>query len=208
MKESRIIDFVDKLGSKEPTPGGGAAAGVAASMGVGAIVMAMEFSNGKPLEEDEKDLLTNRINELNEIKEIFKDIIDRDATDFEPLSNAYGMPRETDEEKAARTEAIQEGLITASQPPLDLLNNAKKVFDIAEEVLPLIKKGIISDVGVGVQLLRSSILSSSLNVYINASSLKDEETKNKYIKDTEQTLEEYVAKADAIFNEVNKVIGV
>lgn len=208
MKESRIIDFVDKLGSKEPTPGGGAAAGVAASMGVGAIVMAMEFSNGKPLEEDEKDLLTNRINELNEIKEIFKDIIDRDATDFEPLSNAYGMPRATDEEKAARTEAIQEGLITASQPPLDLLNNAKKVFDIAEEVLPLIKKGIISDVGVGVQLLRSSILSSSLNVYINASSLKDEETKNKYIKDTEQTLEEYVAKADAIFNEVNKVIGV
>lgn len=208
MKESRIIDFVDKLGSKEPTPGGGAAAGVAASMGVGAIVMAMEFSNGKPLEEDEKDLLTNRINELNEIKEIFKDIIDRDATDFEPLSNAYGMPRATDEEKAARTEAIQEGLITASQPPLDLLNNAKKVFDIAEEVLPLIKKGIISDVGVGVQLLRSAILSSSLNVYINASSLKDEETKNKYIKDTEQTLEEYVAKADAIFNEVNKVIGV
>lgn len=208
MKESRIIDFVDKLGSKEPTPGGGAAAGVAASMGVGAIVMAMEFSNGKPLEEDEKDLLTNRINELNEIKEIFKDIIDRDATDFEPLSNAYGMPRETDEEKAARTEAIQEGLITASQPPLDLLNNAKKVFDIAEEVLPLIKKGIISDVGVGVQLLRSAILSSSLNVYINASSLKDEETKNKYIKDTEETLEEYVAKADAIFNEVNKVIGV
>ena len=208
MKESRIIDFVDKLGSKEPTPGGGAAAGVAASMGVGAIVMAMECSNGKPLEEDEKDLLTNRINELNEIKEIFKDIIDRDATDFEPLSNAYGMPRETDEEKAARTEAIQEGLVTASQPPLDLLNNAKKVFDIAEEVLPLIKKGIISDVGVGVQLLRSSILSSSLNVYINASSLKDEETKNKYIKDTEETLEEYVAKADAIFNEVNKVIGV
>lgn len=208
MKESRIVDFVDKLGSKEPTPGGGAAAGVAASMGVAAVVMAMEFSNGSKLEENEQELLTNRINELNEIKEVFKEIIDRDATDFEPLSNAYGMARETDEEKAARTEAIQEGLVTASQPPLDLLNNAKRVIDIADEVVPLIKKGIISDVGVGVQLLRSAILSSSLNVYINASSLKDEETKNKYIKDTEETLEEYVAKADAIFNEVNKVIGV
>lgn len=208
MKESRIVDFVDKLGSKEPTPGGGAAAGVAASMGVGAVVMAMEFSNGSKLENDEQDLLTNRINELNEIKEVFKDIIDRDATDFEPLSNAYGMARETDEEKAARTEAIQEGLVTASQPPLDLLNNAKRVIDIADEVVPLIKKGIISDVGVGVQLLRSAILSSSLNVYINASSLKDEETKNKYIKDTEQTLEEYVAKADQIFNKVNQVIGI
>ena len=208
MKESRIVDFVDKLGSKEPTPGGGAAAGVAASMGVAAIVMAMEFSNGSKLEKNEQDLLTNRINELNEIKEIFKDIIDRDATDFEPLSNAYGMARETDEEKAARTEAIQEGLITASQPPIDLLNNAKKVLDIADEIVPLIKKGIISDVGVGVQLLRSAILSSSLNVYINASSLKDEETKNKYIKDTEQTLEEYVAKADQIFNKVNQVIGI
>ncbi|MDO5457429.1 MAG: cyclodeaminase/cyclohydrolase family protein [Atopococcus tabaci] len=208
MKESRIVDFVDKLGSKEPTPGGGAAAGVAASMGVGAVVMAMEFSNGSKLEKDEQDLLTNRINELNEIKEVFKDIIDRDATDFEPLSNAYGMARETDEEKAARTEAIQEGLVTASQPPIDLLNNAEKVIDIAEEVLPLIKKGIISDVGVGVQLIRAAILSSSLNVYINASSLKDEEKKNKYIKDTEQTLEEYVAKADQIFDKVNEVIGV
>lgn len=208
MKESRIVDFVDKLGSKEPTPGGGAAAGVAASMGVAAVVMAMEFSNGSKLEENEQELLTNRINELNEIKEVFKEIIDRDATDFEPLSNAYGMARETDEEKAARTEAIQEGLVTASQPPLDLLNNAKRVIDIADEVVPLIKKGIISDVGVGVQLLRSAILSSSLNVYINASSLKDEETKNKYIKDTEQTLEEYVAKADQIFNKVNQVIGI
>ena len=208
MKESRIVDFVDKLGSKEPTPGGGAAAGVAASMGVAAVVMAMEFSNGSKLEENEQELLTNRINELNEIKEVFKEIIDRDATDFEPLSNAYGMARETDEEKAARTEAIQEGLVTASQPPLDLLNNAKRVIDIADEVVPLIKKGIISDVGVGVQLLRSAILSSSLNVYINASSLKDEEKKNKYIKDTEQTLEEYVAKADQIFDKVNEVIGV
>ena len=78
MKESRIVDFVDKLGSKEPTPGGGAAAGVAASMGVGAVVMAMEFSNGSKLEKDEQDLLTNRINELNEIKEVFKDLLHHD----------------------------------------------------------------------------------------------------------------------------------
>lgn len=206
MKEFRIIDFVDKLGSKEPTPGGGAAAGVAASMGVGAIVMAMEFSNTNALEADAQNLLTDRINELNEIKEIFKEIIDRDATEFKPLSKAYGMPKKTDKEKATRRQAIQEGLVTASQPPLDLLKYSQRVIDIAEEILPHIKKGIISDVGVGVQLIRSAINSSSLNIYINASSIKDTKIQSEYIEGTNKILNEYISKADSVFETVNSVI--
>lgn len=208
MKEYKIVDFVDKLGSKEPTPGGGAAAGVAASLGVGAIVMAMEFSNTDKLDQEAQDLLTKRINDLNEIKEDFKDIIDRDATDFEPLAQAYGMPKSTDEEKEARTEAIQSGLVTASQPPIDLLNGSTTVLDIAEEVIPHIKKGIISDVGVGVQLIRSAMLSSSLNIYINASSIKDLETAKQYKENTDSILDQYVAKSDDLFEKVKEVIGV
>ncbi len=208
MKEFKIVDFVDKLGSKEPTPGGGAAAGVAASMGVGAIVMAMEFSNTDKLEEEGQKVLTEGIDKLNAIKEDFKEIIDRDASDFEPLAKAYGMPKETEEEKAARTEAIQEGLVTASQPPIDLLNGSTEVLDLAEEVIPYIKKGIISDVGVGVQLIRSAMLSSSLNIYINASSIKDEDTASQYKNNTDKILEDYVAKADQLFDKVKEVIGV
>ncbi|WPJ91172.1 cyclodeaminase/cyclohydrolase family protein [Facklamia hominis] len=206
MKELKITEFVNQLASDQPTPGGGAAAGVSASMGIGAILMAMIFSKTKKMSEAEHQYLLDRIEEFESIKLKFLEIIDRDASEFEPLSRAYGMPRETDSEKEARQAAIQEGLVIASQPPLDLIKETEKVLKDFDAILPLIKKMIISDVGVGLQLLRSTLHSSRLNLYINGSSITDEAIKAEYIALADEKIPALSDQIDRYYDQVKDVL--
>jgi len=202
MKDEKILSFIDRLASDDPTPGGGAAAGVTASMGTAAIMMAIRFSNTTKLEEADKDKLSKAVAQLENSKTVFIDLIEKDETGFEPLSNAFKLPKETDEEKAHRRQEIEKGLVTASEAPLELIEEAKKVMDIAENVFPLIKRGIVSDVGVGTQLIRSALNASSLNVYINADMMKNEETKQDYLSTTDELVSTTIGKSDDLFDKI------
>lgn len=207
MKELKVTEFINKLASDEPTPGGGAAAGVTAGLGIGAILMAMYFStSSKKISEDEKQFLENKIEDFEKSKDIFIDIIDRDAIDFGPLSKAYGMSRDTDEEKEARLAAIEEGLKIASKPPIDLLNEVESILDGFEKIIPLIKKMIISDVGVGLQMLRSAVHASSLNLYINGGQLKDQTTKEEYFDMANNKVAKLSAKSDELYAQVKEIL--
>lgn len=206
MKELKVTEFINQLASDAPTPGGGAAAGVTAGLGVGAILMAMIFSKNKKMSEQEHEFLLKKIEDFEKSKQIFIEIIDRDASEFEPLSKAYGMPKATDEEIAARNEAMEEGLKIASRPPIDLLNEVEKILTGFEDVIPLIKKMIISDVGVGLQMLRSAIHASSLNLYINGGQIKDEAVKQEYFDLANNKVADLSAKADALYAQVKEIL--
>ncbi len=201
-----ITEFVNRLASDDPTPGGGAAAAVTGAMGVGALLMAMRFSTNKKMTESENEMLLERIDEFEESKNLFFTLVERDATEFEPLSNAYQLPRATDEEKEERQAAIEEGLVTASQTPIDLLNEAQKVVEGLDGILPLIKKSIISDIGVGLQHLRAALLSSSLNIYINANSMKNSERQKEYIEKADKVLEESIGAIDGYYEEIKDIL--
>jgi len=202
MNDEKILSFIDRLASDEPTPGGGAAAGVTASMGTAAIMMAIRFSNTSKLEKAEQDKLSNAVVQLEESKTIFIDLIEKDEKGFVPLSKAFKLPKETDEEKTYRRQEIEKGLVTASEAPFELIEEAKKVVDIAEDVFPLIKQGIVSDVGVGTQLIRSALNASSLNVYINADMMKNEETKQDYLSTTDELVSTTIEKSDDLFGKI------
>lgn len=206
MKELKITDFVNQLASDQPTPGGGAAAGVTASLGIGAILMAMIFSKTKKMTEEEQEFLLGKIDQYQQSKEVFIGIIDRDATEFEPLSKAYRMPKDSEEEQAKRHQAIQEGLEIASQPPIDLVQEVDKILADFDRVIPLIKKMIISDVGVGLQMLRSALNASSLNLYINGGQLSDEGKQKEYYELADQKVKELSEKLDSYYEEVKKVL--
>lgn len=207
MKELKVTEFINKLASDEATPGGGAAAGVTAGLGIGAILMAMYFStSSKNISEEEKQFLETKITDFEKSKEVFVDIIDRDAIDFGPLSKAYGMPRASDEEKETRLQAIEEGLKIASRPPIDLLNEVEKILDGFEKIIPLIKKMIISDVGVGLQMLRSAVHASSLNLYINGGQLKDQTTKEEYFDMANNKVAKLSAKSDELYAQVKEIL--
>lgn len=206
MKELKVTEFIDKLASNEPTPGGGAAAGVTAGLGIGAILMAMIFSNTDKLSEEDRTFLTGKIAEFEESKEVFVQIVDRDATEFEPLSQAYGLPRVTDEDKRERQDAIQKGLQIASQPPIDLIKEVEKILAGFDQILPLIKKIIISDVGVGLQMLKSAVHASSLNLYINGGQLLDEALRAEYYALANEKVEELSQKLETYYQEVKSVL--
>lgn len=207
MKELKVTEFIDKLASNEPTPGGGAAAGVTAGLGIGAILMAMLFStNNKKITEDERGYLLDKIESFQKSKEVFVGIIDRDATEFEPLAKAYGMPKDTPEQEEARLAAIQEGLKIASQPPIDLLNEVEAILDGFDKVIPLIKKIIISDVGVGLQMLRSAVNASSLNLYINGGQITDAELAQEYFDMADKKVKELSEQLDGYYNQVKAVL--
>ena len=207
MKELKVTDFVNKLASNDPTPGGGAAAGVTASLGIAAILMAMRFSTNKKMSDEERAFLKDTIDQYDQSKDHFIELIDRDASDFEPLSQAYGLPKETDEEKEKRKAAIQEGLKTASQPPVELLEEVEAVCQDLEKVVPLIKKSIISDLGVGVQMLRSAIYSSSLNLNINAGQLKDPDLSQDYRQLATDKVDQLAQTLDTIYQQVQAILA-
>ncbi|MCR8969477.1 cyclodeaminase/cyclohydrolase family protein [Facklamia sp. 7083-14-GEN3] len=206
MKELKVTEFINKLASNEPTPGGGAAAGVTAGLGIGAILMAMIFSQSDKLSEEDQTFLAEKIEEFEKSKEIFINIIDRDATEFEPLSKAYGMPRSTDVEKQVRNEAIQSGLVIASQPPVDLISEVSQIVEGFDKVIPLIKKIIISDVGVGLQMLRSAVQASSLNLYINGGQLKDKEKQEEYYDLANKKVAELSSQLDEYYAQVKDIL--
>lgn len=207
MKELKVTEFIDKLGSDEATPGGGAAAGVTAGLGIGAVLMALKFSTNKKMSDSDKDFLLAKIDEFEKSKDHFTELIDRDATDFGPLSKAYGMPKATDEEKQARQEAIEEGLKIASKPPIELLKEVEKITEDLYKLVPLTKKMIISDLGVGAQMLRSAVHASSLNLAINAGQLKEEAVKKEYIKLGTTTVEQVSQKLDQVYKDVQDVLN-
>ncbi|MGF3067104.1 cyclodeaminase/cyclohydrolase family protein [Facklamia sp. P12945] len=206
MKELKVTEFIDKLASNDPTPGGGAAAGVTAGLGIGAILMAMIFSQSDKLSKEDQTFLAKKIEEFEKSKEIFVNIIDRDATEFEPLSKAYGMPRATDVEKQVRNEAIQSGLVIASQPPVDLISEVSQIVEGFDKVIPLIKKIIVSDVGVGLQMLRSAVQASSLNLYINGGQLKDKEKQEEYYELANNKVAELSSQLDEYYAQVKDIL--
>lgn len=206
MKELAVNSFIDKLASNEPTPGGGAAAGVSAGLGIGAILMAMNFSTNKKMSDEDKAFLLAKIDQYQKSKDHLIELIDRDASDFEPLSNAYSMPKSTDEEKRTRKDAIQEGLKIASRPPLELLEEVESIVEDLDAIVPLIKKIIISDLGVGVQMLRSAVHSSSLNLSINAGQLKDEALHDEYMEMATTKVNHLSDRLDQVYQTVQSIL--
>lgn len=209
MKEWSITTFSEKLASDEPTPGGGAGAGVAGALGVSAIMMAIRFSTtAKKLTDSEKELLVSQIDVLEAKRVKMLDLIDEDATGFEPLAAAFAMPKATDAEKADRDQALQAGYMIALSTPASLLDTAIETVEIVNAVLPFIKKSIISDIGVGVQLLRSAAYASLLNVTINTESLSDAAQGQEIYQNTVTKLENVSKEIDMVFEKVqNKILG-
>lgn len=180
MNQESITSFINRLASDEPTPGGGAAVGIGASMGVAAIMMAMRFSDTDRLEDEQRKSLKTALERLEFSKDKFLELVAADEEGFQPLAKAYQMPKSTAEEKQKRQEAIEQGLAIASQAPARLLEEVRVVLNIVDDIFPLVKRVIISDIGVGTQLLLAAANASSLNLSINARSMKNAKNKEKY----------------------------
>ena len=172
--EQRVIDFVAATASKEPTPGGGAIAALTAATGAALAEMVANLTFGKKGYEAVQTEMEELQAKAEAIRKRMLELSQADADVFNIFMNALGLPKNTDEEKAARTAAIQQAYKDAAMVPFEIGELANQIFDLAELASRkgnqnLITDGIIAAINAG-----AAVKSAFLNVRINLSGIKDE----------------------------------
>ncbi len=168
-----LTDFLRRLASNTPTPGGGAASALAAALGAGAVAKVAAVSVGKPKFAAHDDELRGHLDNLNSLQQRFLALADDDERAFSAYMAAFRLPRGSDDEKAARAAAVQEGMRQAAAAPLRIMAAAREVLDVAERVAVIGNPSAIGDCGAGAALSVAAMRVSLLNVTANIAGLVD-----------------------------------
>ena len=172
--EQRVIDFVAATASKEPTPGGSAIAALTAATGAALAEMVANLTFGKKGYEAVQIEMEALQVKAEEIGKRMLELSQADAEVFNIFMNALGLPKNTDEEKAARTAAIQQAYKDAAMVPFEIGELANQIFDLAELASRKGNQNLITDGIIAAINARAAVKSAFLNVRINLSGIKDE----------------------------------
>jgi formiminotetrahydrofolate cyclodeaminase len=172
--QQTVDDFLRQLASDAPTPGGGAVAAVAGAAGAGLISMVCVLTVGRKGYEETEERMHAILAEAESARSAFLELADRDATAFDGVMAAFKMPKETDAEKAVRSQAIQQGYEQAAAVPLEIGRKAADLMELAREVTEVGNANAASDGACAAQALSMAVWSATYNVDINAAALKDQ----------------------------------
>lgn len=175
LTEKKLSKFLDELASGSPAPGGGSVAALSAALGSALTSMACNLTIGKkkylPVEEEMKKI----VQKTEELRKVLSRLIDTDTEAFNKVMEAYGLPRDTDDQKALRTVAVQEATKEASLVPLEVMRHVIDALALVKVVAEKGNDNSISDVGVSAIMLHAASESAALNVQINLNSITDTE---------------------------------
>lgn len=171
--DQEIGAWLDELASPAPAPGGGAAAAMLAAVGAGLIEMVCNLTIGKPRYAEHEEVMRATLISATELRLSAGQLAAEDAAAFRAVSRAYRLPKESDEEKAARTRAIQAALIEAADVPLRVAAVAAEVIGLSDRILAGANVNVISDVAVAASAGRAALDSAVINVEINISAMSD-----------------------------------
>jgi formiminotetrahydrofolate cyclodeaminase len=188
IKQSAIEKFLDELASQSATPGGGSAAAIIGAMGAALVAMVCNLTLGKKKYADVEDEMRSLLANAEELRHRLTGMIEDDVKAFDAVMEAYGMAKETDAEKAARSTAIQEALKLATEVPLRCCHAAREVVDLAAVASAKGNLNVISDAGVGVLAAYAALQSAALNVYTNAKMITDKAFAEAKVKELETLL--------------------
>ena len=199
-------DFINELASKAPTPGGGGASAYCGALATALASMVGNLTVGKKTYAAVEDEVKEALAQLEEQRNKFVELIDKDAQAFEPLSRAYRLPRATSEELAHKNKVMQQALVGATEVPLDIMEICAQVITTSKFLAHNGSRLALSDVGVAVLFAKAALKGASLNVYANASSMANEAQARSYIQQADCLIEEYGALADELYEYVIKEI--
>jgi len=196
-------EFVDVLASKAPVPGGGGASALVGAIGMALGNMVGSLTVGKKKYADvEADILALK-EKATALQADFLRLVEADAEAFGPLAKAYGLPKETEEQKAEKARVMAIVLKDACAVPMEIMEKCCEAIDVIEEFAAKGSALAISDAGVGVVFCKAALLGASLNVYINTKSMEDKEYASSLNEKADKMIADYSEKADKIFAAVN-----
>lgn len=198
--------YLETLASKAPVPGGGGASAVCGALGaaLGEMVGNLTVGKKKYLQWDEET--RECLSKLEKSRKRFVELSDEDARVFEPLSKAYGIKAETEEEKAQKAEYMEKCLDAAAMVPLDIMKECVAAMEPVELLALHGSRLAVSDAGVGIQFLRSALLGAVMNVYINTKLMKDREKAERLNAQAEKYVSEGTRRADKIYDIVLEAV--
>jgi formiminotetrahydrofolate cyclodeaminase len=172
--EEPLKHYTDMLGSGAPAPGGGSAAALVGALGAALNSMVANFTVGREkfaaVEADVQRLLTRS----EELRAALERLTQADTEAYGAVAAAQKLPRETDEQKTARTAAVQAALKAAAEVPREAVRAAYGVLEVAAELVEKGNPNLITDVGVAAKFGVAALECAALNVEINLAYIKDE----------------------------------
>lgn len=202
MLDKNCNDFLEVLASKAPIPGGGGAAAFGGAIGMALSNMVGNLTVGKKKYADVEDEVKVLIEKGDQVIAELKALVDKDAEVFEPLSKAYGLPKDTPEQIKVREETMENLSKIACTVPMDIMRKAYEGIKIHERMGQIGTMIAISDVGCGVVFMKSALISGMLNVVINLNGIKDPE----YVKTTSEEMNRLLTDGSKIADETLELV--
>jgi len=175
-----LNDFLDDLASSSPAPGGGSVAALAGAMGAALTSMVCNLTIGKKKYLDVEHELRSVLQRSEELRHTMTRLVDRDTEVFNNVMKAFGLPKDTEQQKVQRTEAIQAATKEAARVPLEVMHLCLEGMKLAKTVAEKGNVNSISDAGVSALMLYGGLESAALNVLINLGNLQD----RNFVEDT------------------------
>ncbi|MFV0363827.1 MAG: cyclodeaminase/cyclohydrolase family protein, partial [Suipraeoptans sp.] len=164
--------------SDSPYPGGGGASALTGALGAALGMMVTNLTVGKKKYADVEDEIVDIRSKLEIFRNRLVELTDEDARAFEPLSKAYGLPKETQDQIAYKAQVMEEALYTASVVPLEIMKTIYEVMKLLEVLGEKGSRLALSDVGVGILFADAALEGASLNIFINTKMMTNTERKN------------------------------
>jgi formiminotetrahydrofolate cyclodeaminase len=199
IKDKSVQVFLDELASKAPTPGGGSAAAVMGAQSAALTSMVCNLTIGKPKYAEVEAEMQALLERSEALREKLIGMIKADVDVFDRLMATYGLPKETEEEKMARSAAIQVVLKEATEVPLACARACAEAIELSRIAADKGNLGVISDAGVAVMAGYGALKSAALNVYINAGSLKDRDFAEAKLAELERIMKGADVAAEEIY---------
>ncbi|MCI6671237.1 MAG: glutamate formimidoyltransferase [Prevotella sp.] len=197
-----VKGFAEETSRESPAPGGGTIAAYMGALGAALGTMVANLSSHKAGWDARWEEFSNWADKGQQLQRELLVLVDEDTEAFNRIMEAFGLPKGTDEEKAARTAAIQAATRFATEVPLHTMKAAFNVFELCKAMAEEGNPNSVSDAGVGVLAARAAVLGAGLNVKINASGLKDREVADKFVAEANELIE----KANQLEAEILKIV--
>ncbi len=204
--ELKAKEFVEVLASKAPVPGGGGASALVGAIGMALGNMVGSLTTGKKKYADVQGDITELMGRAERIQGELLDLVQADAEAFEPLSRAYGLPKETEEERARKAEVMERCLEDACSVPMQIMEKCCEAIDVTEDFAEKGTKIAISDAGVSAMMLRAALGGASLNVFINTKSMKDRAYAEDLNKKTDDLVAQTTEICDKVYSQVKTIL--
>ena len=197
-----LREFCNETLSDSPAPGGGSVAALMGALGASLGGMVANLSAGKRGWDDKIKYFSDWAVKAQQLKDELLALVDEDTAAFNKVMDAFGLPKESAEEKSARSAAVEQATKYAAEIPLKVMEMASRSYELLSEMAEKGNPASISDVGVGALATRACIGGAALNVRINLAGLKDEKFKSSLLKKIQQVS----ADSDARFKEIDQIV--